>query len=54
MCGVNKLTGEMVVILLREEWILLFGHGTFQHYIWKNLRTAPYFIMHAHFNAALA
>ena len=33
MCGENKLTGEMVVILLREEWISLFGHGTFQRHV---------------------
>ena len=52
MCGVNKLTSEMVVILSREKWTSLFGHGTFQRYVWKNFRTVPYLFMHAHLNAA--
>ena len=29
MCGANKLTVNMVLILPREEGISLFGHGTF-------------------------
>ena len=33
MCGANRLTGKMVLILPREEWISLFGHGTFQRYV---------------------
>ena len=33
MCGAKKLTGKMVLILLREEWISLFGHGTFQRFV---------------------
>ena len=33
MCGANKLTGKMVLILPREEWISLFGHSTFQRYV---------------------
>ena len=31
--GANKFTGKMVLILQREEWISLFGHGTFQCYV---------------------
>ena len=29
MCGANKLNGRRVLILLREDWISLFGRGTF-------------------------
>ena len=29
----NQLTGKMVVILLRKEWISLFGRGSFQRYV---------------------
>ena len=29
MCSANKLTGEMVLILPGEEWMALFGYGTF-------------------------
>ena len=32
-CVGNKLTGKMEVVLLRKEWISLFSHGTFQHYV---------------------
>ena len=33
MCWSNKLTGKMVLVLLREEWISLFGRGTIQRYV---------------------
>ena len=33
MWGANKLTGKVVLILQWEEWISLFGRGTFQRYI---------------------
>ena len=33
MCGVNKPTGEMELVLLPNEWTLLFSHGTFQRYV---------------------
>ena len=33
MCGANKLTGEMESVLLRNEWISLFSHDTFQRYV---------------------
>ena len=33
MCSANKVTGKMVSVQLREEWISLFGHGTYQRYI---------------------
>ena len=33
MCGVNKLMGKMELVLLRDEWISLFSHGTFQRYV---------------------
>ena len=33
MRGTNKLTGKMELVLLRYEWISLFGHGTFQRYV---------------------
>ena len=29
MCGANKLNGRRVLILLREDWISLFGRATF-------------------------
>ena len=33
MCGANKLTGKMDLVLLRNKWILLFCHGTFQRHV---------------------
>ena len=33
MCGANKLTGKMELVLVRNEWISLFSHGTFQRYV---------------------
>ena len=33
MCGVNKLMGKMELVLLRDEWISLFSHGTFQRHV---------------------
>ena len=33
MCGANKLTGKKELVLLQNEWILLFNHGTFQYYV---------------------
>ena len=33
MCGANKLTGLLELVLLRYDWISLFGHGTFQRYV---------------------
>ena len=33
MCGTNKLTGKMELVLLRDKWIPLFGYGTFQRYV---------------------
>ena len=33
MCGANKLTGEVELVLLRNEWISLFSYGTFQRYV---------------------
>ena len=33
MCGANKHKGKMVLVLLREEWISLLGHGTFHRYV---------------------
>ena len=33
MCGVNKLMGKIELVLLRDEWISLFSHGTFQRYV---------------------
>ena len=35
MCGVNKLMGKMELVLLRDEWISLFSHGTFQRYSFR-------------------
>ena len=31
--GANKLTGKMELAQLRDEWISLFSHGTFQRYV---------------------
>ena len=31
--GANKLTGKMELVLVRNEWISLFSHGTFQRYV---------------------
>ena len=31
MCGANKLTGKMELVLLQNEQISLFYYGTFQH-----------------------
>ena len=33
MCGANKLTGKVELVVVRNEWISLFSHGTFQRYI---------------------
>ena len=33
LCWSNKLTGKMVLVLLREEWISLFGRDTIQRYV---------------------
>ena len=33
MCGANKLTGKMELVVVQNEWISLFSHGTFQRYI---------------------
>ena len=33
MCGANKLTGKKELVLMQNEWILLFNHGTFQYYV---------------------
>ena len=33
ICGANKLAGEMELVPLRNEWTLLFSHGTFQRYV---------------------
>ena len=33
MCSANKVTGKMVSVQLQEEWISLFGHGTYQRYV---------------------
>ena len=33
MCGANKLAGKMELVLVRNEWISLFSHGTFQRYV---------------------
>ena len=33
MCGANKLTGKMELVLLPNEWTSLFSHGTFQRYV---------------------
>ena len=34
MCGANKLTGKLEVVLKRDEWISLFGRRTFkQRYV---------------------
>ena len=33
MCGVNKPTGKMELVLLPNEWTLLFSHGTFQRHV---------------------
>ena len=33
MGGANKLTGKMELVLVRNEWISLFSHGTFQRYV---------------------
>ena len=33
MRGTNKLTGKMNLVLLRYECISLFGHDTFQRYV---------------------
>ena len=29
MCGANKLTGKMELVVVRNELISLFSHGTF-------------------------
>ena len=33
MCCANKLTGNMELVLLLNEWTSLFSHGTFQRYV---------------------
>ena len=33
MCGANELAGKMELVLLLNEWISLFSHGTFQLYV---------------------
>ena len=33
MCGANKLTGKVELVVVRNEWISLFSQGTFQRYI---------------------
>ena len=33
MWDANKLTGKMDLVLLRDKWISLFGHSTFQRYV---------------------
>ena len=33
ICGANKLTGKMALVLRLHEWTSLFSHGTFQHYV---------------------
>ena len=33
MCGAIKLTSQLELVLLRDDWISLFGHGTFQCYV---------------------
>ena len=32
-CGATKLTGNMEFVLQQDEWISLFGHGTFQRFV---------------------
>ena len=48
MCGVNKLMGKMELVLLRDEWISLFSHGTFQRYVFvlstRFVRTSGKFV----------
>ena len=33
MCGANKLTGKMELVLQLNEWTSLLSHGTFQRYV---------------------
>ena len=33
MCGANELAGKIELVLLLNEWISLFSHGTFQLYV---------------------
>ena len=33
MCGANKLTSKMELVVVQNEWISLFSHGTFQRNI---------------------
>ena len=33
MCGASEIAGKMELVLLLNEWISLFSHGTFQRYV---------------------
>ena len=33
MCGANELAGKIELVLLLNEWISWFSHGTFQRYV---------------------
>ena len=33
ICGTHKLTGKIVLVLQREVGVSLFGHDTFQRYV---------------------
>ena len=39
MCGANKHTANKELVLLPDEWISLFGHGTFQRYVFIQLNS---------------